>query len=706
MTSPGGNQHPLPIGAFLSTAILAVLICSAAGAIEGAVRAAFMPLLYDTRLDAASYVLWAIAANTLWGVVAGIGSAIILQRAFGALPAAFVPGAWLASAWALHQSLRDSLGNATAAWIGIGLGLVVAIGVTTGLSRVRATLGLAAGRRMPLGFLRAASVPILISLAVAGWFAGRGLIGRPRAPLGASSVVLITVDTLRADALGSFRDRRPHLAELDKAATPRLDALASEGVRFVNASTPLPKTPEAVASLMTGLYPERHGLRNLFRTLDPATTTVAEVLRAAGWVTRAVTTNLLIGRWSGVAQGFDRFQGKAGLRGQVTGLSVVDLLDAIAPWLIQRELNRFESLRSSRETAGETTTRALGMLGEIQGGPFFLWVHYLDPHWPYWPPQPFRDRVDPAPGTPFPLYEDVAEGHPPIGEVVFRNRLPRETNSRAFSLYAGEVGYTDDEIGKLVDAVRARPGGDSTIIVVTADHGEGLGEHDFYFSHGAEVYDSSLRIPLIIAARGKGRGASVSSNVSLVDLCPTILEMAGAPIPPGVEGISLVPLLGGGSDAASRGEFEERPVYSESDLAYRPENPFIRIPGESGKLRAIRIGPYKMIRFPRDIEAARRFDPELGAENRSLVNPLGLAEATILGASEPDRVELFDLGADPGETRDIHGSKPMIERAMAALIDERILSRNGGSGPIIDLTPDLIHTIRSLGYVDSGGASH
>jgi len=184
---------------------------------------------------------------------------------------------------------------------------------------------------------------------------------------------------------------------------------------------------------------------------------------------------------------------------------------------------------------------------------------------------------------------------------------------------------------------------------------------------------------------------------------PTLLELAGVGIPKSVEGNSLVPLLGGEGGSKESAGLAARTILSESDLAYLPENPFITIPGEGGKLRSIRVGSLKLIRFPRDVEAARRIDPDLGARNSGLLSPIGRGEATRLGTSSPDRIEVFDLASDPGESRNIEGNNPKLEAEMIKSLDAWLLAAGKGAGPALDASEEMLREIQALGYIDRGG---
>ncbi len=702
MSSLGGDApyHPRFFFQAVAASWRASVYMGAAGAVEAACRLAADPSLYDSRIDALVYAGAAVVVAWAFGLIVGFLAALVLITRWGEVAASLWPATFALTVWPLALLLEPLLGRRPGAWLAVPLAVGASVAVVAGASSFTPADGLILRpreRRRRRRYL----IPILIPVLVLLWLGGRLVLDRRRPPDGARSLLLITVDTLRADALGSFRDGRPIPAGLERARTERLDALAGQSWTFTEASTPIPKTPQAIASLMTGNYPGRHGLRDLFSGLDRSSLTIAEILRSRGWRTRAVVTNMLIGRGSGLEQGFDRYYDKDGLRPQIKRLAVADLAARIWPPAVTWTMNRFPSLRMGSETARETTDRAIRVLREGRGRPYFLWVHYLDPHWTYWPPEPYRSEADTAPGTPLTLYDDIKEGRLKIGEVIHRNRMSEEEVRRVNALYAGEVTYNDQEIGRLVDEALNGRGGGKTLVIFTSDHGESLGEHGYFFSHGDLVNEPSMRIPLIVRPPRGVAGVQVRAPVSLVDLMPTALEMLGPVVPSGIDGQSILPLIG--SEAASGETSATRPLFGESDLSYLKENPHPSIPGEAGKIRFIRSGPYKLVRKPRDHDNARRFDPDLGSGNEGRVTIFGFGEATELKASAPDEVLLYNLDEDPAETTDVSETDPRLTAAMTAALDRWLLQALEGSASARDASEELLDALRSLGYVDASG---
>ena len=280
---------------------------------------------------------------------------------------------------------------------------------------------------------------------------------------GAASVLLVTVDTLRPDALGWVSGG---------SGTPALDRLASEGLRFRAAVAPAPLTFPSHAAMMTGVLPRRLGLRDNGQTLGREPETLAGLLRARGYRTAAFVSGYPLSRGFGLDRGFDAY-------------------DDRFPAGDGENLER---------PAGETTKAAVAWLASARS-PWFVWVHYFDPHFPYEPPAGFA-----RPG--------------------------------ARGSYDGEVAYADRAIGGLLDAAESATAG-SLLTVFAGDHGESLGEHG-EGTHGFFVYDATVLVPLVFRLPGTIRPAESHAPAQLVDLAPTVVDLVGAPPFPQADGTSLV----------------------------------------------------------------------------------------------------------------------------------------------------------------------
>jgi choline-sulfatase len=318
----------------------------------------------------------------------------------------------------------------------------------------------------------------LIAAAVAMIAAVAGVAVWWRWPEPRPNVLLVSIDTLRADRLGSYG--------YAAARTPVLDELAARGLRFAHATTVVPLTLPAHASLLTGTFPAYHGVRDngQFYVADEQIT-LAEVLKDRGYRTGGFVGAFVLDRRWGIAQGFDTY---------------FDDFD----------LEKYElaaGIDAAQRPANEVVDRAAAWLRESSGAPFFAWVHLYDPHAPYAAPAP------------------IASQFPP-------------TMSGA---YDAEVAFTDTAVGRLLEALGdAR---DNTVVVVVGDHGESLGEHQEQ-QHGFFVYDAVTQVPLIVAGPGLPARA-VDSQVRIVDVMPTVLEALRVEKPPAVQGVSLLPFAGG-----------------------------------------------------------------------------------------------------------------------------------------------------------------
>ena len=311
------------------------------------------------------------------------------------------------------------------------------------------------------------------------------------------NVLLITIDTLRADHLGAYGYKLQ--------TSPEFDRLAEEGVLFTDAITPVPTTAPALASLLTSRHADEHGVRENLGELPESLETLAEAFRSAGYKTAGFFGNGAIQH--GFGQGFDVFEPFAD------------------HWFF-------------RDRAG--TRKAMAWLAQAPQ-PWFLWIHFMDPHGPYsssrpatsakfvYEKSPQLERVLPqsehnAGFGMIPKYQQL-EGHERVVDYVRR--------------YDGEIVSTDREIGRLRAFLERAGVLDDTIVVVTADHGESLGENEYFFQHGTLLNEPSVRVPLILRHPSLPRGLRTNVPASLVDLFPTLAGLTGVPVPEGVAGRDL-----------------------------------------------------------------------------------------------------------------------------------------------------------------------
>jgi arylsulfatase A-like enzyme len=346
-----------------------------------------------------------------------------------------------------------------------------------------------------------ARAPILAALCLAG------CAGAPAPRL----FLLVSVDTLRADRLGAYGS--------DRGLTPRIDALARESEVFRAAYAPASHTLPSVAALLTGRLPQEIGVVDNLSRLGMGVPTLASELASRGFSTAAVVSNWVLRRASGLDAGFAVYDDR----------------------LPHREAAR----EVPERVASDTTDAALRLVGDCAAAPerrCLVWVHYQDPHGPYTPPggrerHLARERAEadgrrllPLLPGPFgaggiPSYQAVGDER----EVAFYR-----------AGYDAEVAYLDAEIGRLLDGVRERGLWERAVVVVTADHGESLGENDYWFGHGEDLSEALVRVPLLL--RVPGRAPRERSDVaSLVDLYRTLLALAtGEPAPPGERGRDLL----------------------------------------------------------------------------------------------------------------------------------------------------------------------
>jgi arylsulfatase A-like enzyme len=295
--------------------------------------------------------------------------------------------------------------------------------------------------------------------------------------------LLITIDSLRADHVGPRKD--------GPSLTPSLDALAGDGVAYADAITNCTVTRCAHASLLTGLYPWRHGLLDNSGSLGDVATLPA-LLQARGVATGAVVSSLPLKR---LMPGFD--SAHEGFGAAETGRPTYPV-----------------------KRPEQTTQVAVSFLDEHVGESFFLWVHYFPPHGPYTPPDPFLVKAPASRGERL----EVSERNYEKGKIPAYQALPDTFDADEYRRrYAAHVRYVDRFVGRLLDRMRERGLYDDALVIVTSDHGESLGEHGWYFLHGNLVYQEQARVPLLVKwPRGARAGSRSSAAVELVDVAPTI----------------------------------------------------------------------------------------------------------------------------------------------------------------------------------------
>jgi len=433
------------------------------------------------------------------------------------------------------------------------------------------------------------------------------------------AILLVTIDTLRADHLGAYgysRDTSPHL-----------DRLADEGAVFQVVYAPTGATCPSHATLFTSRSPMAHGvIRNGF-VLHEREQTVAEVLQAAGWRTAAFVSSYPLKADFGFGQGFDHFD---------------DDFDSSEPTFVQ---SRWEGkkVKGAFDRQGDVTVdRAIAWLATQEAeAPIFLWAHLFDPHAPYAAPEPDRTRY--TRWTDDPIARDIA-------------------------LYDGEIRFVDTQVNRLLRAFESHAGRRSTLIAVTADHGEGLHDHG-YRTHNRDLFDEEVRVPWMMRWAGHiPAGLRIREPTHLIDLAPTLLGLLGIAPPaeprkgatdPGLfDGQDLSPLLLGGEMTG----LKERVLWLQRAFYRRGRKQL----GERGWGLGMRKGRWKYI--------------EANAEGRR---------------------ELYDLVADPQERHSVaeekRGRAGELSALLAAWQKRELAKRRSASQQV---QPEQVEALRALGYVE------
>ncbi len=406
------------------------------------------------------------------------------------------------------------------------------------------TVRFALGGRGPRLLARLARWSPLVALllvpaairAAAAWQGPDGGRGAGEGP----NLLLLSVDTLRADRIGAGGD--------PDARTPWIDRLARTGTQRSLCVTPSPWTLPSLASMLTGAYPGEHRVLEELSGLSDAVTSLAECAKDSGLRTAAFVSNPWLATGS-LARGFDVFD----------VAERPELLDPVRGTNLALALSKASLRLVKPDDAARLTRRSLAWLRAGEGR-FFLWVHYFDPHLPNWPPVPF-DRL--------------ARGRPPrlVGssltvEEIRAGEFPGGAEGRAeiHALYVGEVAYTDRAIGRLLRGLDADGALERTAIMFTADHGEEFWEHEGY-GHGHAMFDEVIRVPLLVRPAGGAPGRLDGGLARLVDVAPTALALAGVECdePPATRGHDL---LGDASVPSTYGEA----------VLYGPEQKYLRTP--------------------------------------------------------------------------------------------------------------------------------
>jgi arylsulfatase A-like enzyme/Tfp pilus assembly protein PilF len=404
----------------------------------------------------------------------------------------------------------------------------------------------------------------------------------------ARNILLITIDTLRADAVGAYGNRT--------VSTPWIDRLAAAGVRFAQAHASTVVTLPSHANILSGLYPFKHGVRENAGFRFPANVdTIATLLHTRGYRTAAFVSAFPLDARFGLARGFDTYddrfaKGETNVAFRVPERPAAATVAAALEWIARRE-------------PADTSAAAR---------PWFAWVHLYEPHFPYAPPEPYASKYRDAP-------------------------------------YLGEVAATDAALAPLLQPMLDRPAAGDTLVLLTSDHGESLGEHG-EMTHGLFAYEATLRVPLILYQPGALKPQTVAAPVRHVDLLPTILDAVNAPVPAALDGRTLLPLAAGAAAPSTATYFES--LSASINRGWAP-------------LYGVMRDSLKYIDLPIP--------------------------------------ELYDLSADPGESHDLAGSRPADVRELQRLLVV-LRADDKGAAPARERA-DTREQLRSLGYLSGTAAA-
>ncbi|HEV7732826.1 MAG TPA: sulfatase [Candidatus Binatia bacterium] len=504
------------------------------------------------------------------------------------------------------------------------------------------------GRRVPRAAVVTAVLLVVAGVVLPEVWAGRGAdpapaVTRGTPPPNAPDVVVVVLDTVRADHVSAYGYERP--------TTPNFDALAADGLLFLEAISPATWSLPSHASLFTGRFASAHAAHDEHRYLDPGSSTLAETLAAAGWDTRSFTANAWISDGLGMIRGF-AWTDEAWRNGDV----------ARSMHSMHRVLERFGIGPLDKGGAGVAATfDAWFMARPADAPPAFVFLNFIEAHFPYHQlPASYLGRFTTTP------LSTLRRLSLQLVAAEFGGPAPDVETARvdATAMYDAGILYADALLGQVVEAIRRRGTLDRTIIVVLADHGELLGEHG-EFGHGHSVYEPVLHVPLLVRYPPVVRTGRASQPVSSAGVYATICDLLGIAVPPSVQAGSLLP-SNRGRPAPGPGLAEQYAsmLGSASDAS---GDPLLR---HDRRFRAYRSGTEKLV-----VDSA-------GGQ------------------------WLFDLQVDPGETRDVAAARPDrvtrlrsdLEAWVQALGLPALDAAVTAAAPPMD--PAARERLRALGYVE------
>lgn len=468
------------------------------------------------------------------------------------------------------------------------------------------------------------SISSILTVMNIGWSL-QTVRGKP--PTDAKNILLMTLDTLRSDSTGAGGN--------PIVRTPCLDRIARQGRYFSNAVCPVPMTTPSHASMLTSTIPAIHGASENRYRLHESNETMTEIFRERGYRTAAFVSCFPLDRRFGLDQGFMLYHDRFGAPGDLRQAS----------WYLV--LSRLWSKGRMERNCRWTNSLALPWIRKYTGDgvPFFLWIHYFDPHSPYCPPlteqRYYLNRIKPM----YDRYPDAAAEESAARAVRFTSISP--SPGRPEELYLGEITEMDRAVGQVINQLSASDMLNRTIIAILADHGESFGEHGFYYTHGEDIYEPALSIPLMLYAKCDPGISGIDPRLACAsDIASTILPAAGIDPAPSMEGVNLL----------------DSTVRRHGALV---ENYGIIMNSKATKQRGIRMDSFKMI-----------------------LN------------TEPREPELFNLQEDPQESRNLADAMASVAQDYSNRINDGFSSAESRKRSVSeDLSVETLQKLEALGYV-------
>lgn len=447
-------------------------------------------------------------------------------------------------------------------------------------------------------------------------------------------IILVVIEALRPDHMSLYGYHRP--------TTPILQEIANQGTTFSQCITVAPRTWQSFTSLMTGVYPHRHGVRFVGdHNLDRSLGTLPRLLRQKGYRTLQLTRAL------DLDYGFD-----------VANPRPITIRRLLNSWLSPGPDPLPKWLRHHRGVHNDVvmvdvTLQWLKQLDQ----PGFVLLRLFAPHWPYNRiPQELVDFYCRPGFSPLHARCNQADHRK---ELLLGQGLTDQDLSDAMGLYDACIAFADQQIHRLVSGLLALGIYDQSLLVITSDHGEGLGDHGYFFEHGDQLYEEALQVPLIFAGGGVTAGGWVDAQIQNLDIMPTILDFAGISVPANIDGNSLTDLIGGISTSGR--DF----TFAESGRNFH-RVPWREIDGSNGYLRMVRTPEWKLIYTPRHFQHG---------------------------------FELYHLPSDPGELNNRFSEQPVIARKLQEQLEHWLLRGDDAKQDHSRLDQKVETRLRELGYL-------